>query len=120
MNSKPATAQHNSPAKASFTPGPWTCGAVVSDHPFDICLGYEVKGEGSPIMLASVFSDEGANAFISVDQAKANARLIASAPALLEALIAYVELEESAAPYSASPIRLKARAAINAATSAPA
>lgn len=45
-----------------------------------------------------------------------DARLIAAAPDLLAALRAYVELEESAAPYSSSPMREHARAAIAKAT----
>lgn len=43
---------------------------------------------------------------------RANANLMAAAPDLLSALIAYVEREEQAAPASSSPLRERARDAI--------
>src|SRR5687768_1761203 len=49
-------------------------------------------------------------------EVEANARLIAAAPELLSCLLAYVELEEQAAPYSSSPMRERARSAIAKAT----
>jgi hypothetical protein len=61
------------------TPGPWRPESVVSDHEHDICLDYDVPGEGSPIMLATMFSDECTPAFISVKQGRANATFVASA-----------------------------------------
>jgi hypothetical protein len=89
------------------TPGPWivhTSGSYIevgqpwpSDgrekppHPIGVCVA-RMTGH-SPV-------------------AHADARLMAAAPELLEILLAYVELEESAAPYSSSPMRERARAII--------
>lgn len=72
------------PEPAKHTPGPWEVERVNSDYPHDICLGYDIPGEGCPILIATVFSDED-DAPISVTEANANARLIAAAPDLLEA-----------------------------------
>lgn len=67
------------------TPGPWSVEAVNSEAMHDICLGYRVPGAGHPILIASVYGDDEPRrpGDISVFEAEANARLIASAPDLL-------------------------------------
>jgi hypothetical protein len=61
----------------------------MSNRALDIALDYEVPEAGSPVLVASVYSDEpqevGTPGFISPDEAEANARLIAAAPELLAA-----------------------------------
>lgn len=66
------------------TKGPWTTEAVMSEALQDICLGYEIPGAGTPILIASVYEDD--HGFINYLEAEANARLIAAAPELLEQL----------------------------------
>lgn len=63
------------------TPGPWTTDSILSKEPLDICLAYEVPGEGHPIALANVLYDEDD----SPREAHANALLMAASPDLLDA-----------------------------------
>jgi hypothetical protein len=70
---------------SKHTPGPWTTENIFEEDngpTLDICIGYDVPGAGSPVMLASCFYDDGSP--ISKGQATANAKLIAAAPCLLE------------------------------------
>ena len=67
----------------------------MSDRAYDIALDYEVEGAGSPILIASVYSDEGETVahsptYISPEEAEANARLIAAAPDLLAGAKAFL------------------------------
>lgn len=89
------------PVAGEPTPGPWKIGAAIHAA---TCPAFHViaPGIGFP---AHVFGD-------TVAEAKANARLIAAAPELLDALRRYVDLEEYSAPYSSSPMREAARTAI--------
>ena len=66
------------------TPGPWVREDVNTEHLHDICVGYDIPGAGSPVLLASVFFDDDLPG-IPLEQATHNARLIAAAPDLLEA-----------------------------------
>lgn len=86
----------------------------MSDRCLDIALDYEIPGAGSPVLIASAYSDEGDNplmpGYIAPDVAEANARLIAAAPEMLDALraaerdLATVEREISGlAPEGKSP-----------------
>jgi len=62
------------------TPGPWTVECVVGNDPHDIC-GPDRPGEGSPNLLASVAYDfDDPLPHLSLEEANANARLIAAAP----------------------------------------
>lgn len=80
---------------SKHTPGPWSAEGVTSEADHDIVLGYDIPGQGCPIMLATVFSDhEDDNYPITLQQANANAKLIASAPDLLAALQAMVKWEQ--------------------------
>jgi hypothetical protein len=63
----------------------------------DICIA---RTAGDP------FDDD------NLDALEANARLIAAAPEIFDCLLAYVQLEEEAAPYSSSPMRERAREAL--------
>jgi len=88
---------------STFTPGPWTAdGCVVeTDHDPDVALtGDKARWVYDPI------ADEAVQ--------RANARLIAAAPDLLEALMAIVhEVDQGEQlPYIASFILPKARVAI--------
>ena len=70
-----------------FTPGPWIRDGVMSEYLHDICLGYQVADMGNPVVIASVSFDDETLRYpkIDLEQANANARLIAAAPELLEA-----------------------------------
>lgn len=72
--------------KATHTPGPWITDSVNGDYPHDIILGYQIPGAGFPVLVATVFADECEGPGRMTAEADANARLIASAPDLLEAL----------------------------------
>lgn len=80
---------------AGHTPGPWIRDAVMQDQDYDICLGYEIEGQGSPIVIACVHDDCDGRGYqdgpITPQAARANAMLICAAPALLEACKAAVE-----------------------------
>jgi hypothetical protein len=71
---------------AEHTAGPWTTEAIFGDEGLDIVLDYEVPRAGSPILLGSVFAEDGDP--IGPAEARANARLMASAPDLLAACLA--------------------------------
>jgi hypothetical protein len=70
-------------SKAKFTPGPWVVDRVVSA--LDVCIGYEMPGAGSPVLVAMLNYDEAPPPGINYLEAKANARLIAASPDLLAA-----------------------------------
>lgn len=65
------------------TPGPWTCKKALTpvDGAFDYAIAAEV--DGRPQVIAEAFARSGQTSF---PPAEANARLIAAAPDLLEAL----------------------------------
>jgi hypothetical protein len=92
------------------TPGPWHVAydvpEVLPRHPHDV-IAFQVQAKAGPI--ADVFAPAGRD---WRDRASANAQLIAAAPDLAAALLRYVQQEETSAPYSASPLRLAARAAL--------
>jgi len=86
--------------KATHTPGPWRKG----DHPFDI-----VAGEYT--VVATVASDrQGLNRGREVSEA--NARLIAAAPELLQALRGLIGLHDDPTPYDSATTISVARVAI--------
>lgn len=66
------------------TPGPWVRDAVNSEYMHDIILGYDVPGWGRPVLVATCFGENRADD-INMNDAAANARLIAAAPDLLAA-----------------------------------
>jgi len=69
------------------TPGPWSVEPVMGDEDLSIILDYKVEGEGYPIVVANtLYHDLDRTPFINRKQHEANARLIAAAPALYEAL----------------------------------
>lgn len=78
-----------SETKARFTLGPYVVEDVFGEGLRDICLAYDIEGAGRPILIATVYDEAG---IISNDQATATAQLIASAPAMYDALKA-AELE---------------------------
>lgn len=68
---------------AKHTPGPWR----VNDNPMamsEYCILAESRGTGFGASVATANQREGYNA-LSPEEAKANARLIAAAPDLLDA-----------------------------------
>lgn len=67
-----------------FTPGPYYVDRLFGEGLHDICLGYEIPGEGSPVLIASAFGESGRA--ITPAKAAANARLFAAAPELYAAL----------------------------------
>ncbi|HOW49902.1 MAG TPA: hypothetical protein PLB26_19850 [Rubrivivax sp.] len=64
---------------AMHTPGPW----VPRASKFGLDFGIVINGE---FVIAEVFSDIRSERHRDVEEARANARLIAAAPELLEAL----------------------------------
>lgn len=96
-----------------YTPGPWKCSQHLGHHVWSVHMDAGYRGRGSTIV-------DGV-AGIDIEQRLANARIIAAAPELLEAL------NELANGYSGNrwdvgiALRLKkARAAIAKATGEPA
>ena len=90
---------------ANHTPGPWHVNG-------DCWVGFDRNNaEAGGYQFCAV-----AHVMERAGCLDANARLIAAAPDLLTCLLAYVELEEQAAPASSSPMRENARAAIRKAT----
>lgn len=78
------------PAAASHTPGPWHVGVKTYHAGRDV---YGPKGE-SVAITDDVMTD--------IDEAKANARLIAAAPDLLEAAkLGLMALDDTAPDYAA-------------------
>jgi hypothetical protein len=78
---------------AAATKGPMVLEEIDGKHAHDLCLGYEVPNEGSPILIATVFWDsEDDDKLIDLKQANANAKLIMHAWNTLPGLVA--ELEE--------------------------
>lgn len=73
--------------KAKHTQGPWTVENCVSEELLDIILDYEVPRAASPVLIGTTFFDEkdDPEPRIKLGEAKANARLMAAAPDLLEA-----------------------------------
>ncbi len=93
-----------------FTPGPWFVAAPIPgmkgcDQVMDRLIHTK---DGRHV--AEVFQYQ--NHENKNGPSLANARLISKAPELLACLLAYVELEESSAPTSSSPMRERARAII--------
>lgn len=88
------------------TPGPWRIGNgsfIISDHPAPGITGSDdVQYYGGHLICESV--------------SQANARLIAAAPDLLEALkvllFAFEELAKAIKPLSSDPVIVSARAAV--------
>lgn len=78
------------------TEGPYCVEAVTSNRDHDIILDREVPGEGSPIVIAHVFHDDGefVKPFITSKQANANAKFFAHAWSDISTLLGIVaELE---------------------------
>lgn len=67
------------------TPGPWNVESVHSEALHEICMTNPPPGEGDPVVLASVSYDEDRGTCPTLQEANANARLMAAAPDLLEA-----------------------------------
>lgn len=87
--------------RVTHTRGPWCVEAAMSDRAYDIALDYEIPEAGSPILIASTYSDEGEierPGYISPAEAEANARLMAAAPELLDALRLILPLAKGYAP----------------------
>ena len=83
----------------AHTPGPWTVEKDIDSTPSRVT--FRIGGDRQ----AAISSEQGitatnAPALMSVEEAEANARLIASAPALLTALQALVN---SLCPYDTDP-----------------
>lgn len=66
----------------SFTPGPWSCSHITGNGLGGSYDHHEIRVNGNT--FCTIYGDRS-------DQAKANARLIAAAPELLEALEAIIE-----------------------------
>ena len=74
----------------NYSPGPWVVEAVFEKEFYDICLGYQPPNAGSPNPIASVYDDEDDKPrrgfFIDAATARANARLISTAPELMDVM----------------------------------
>jgi hypothetical protein len=75
-----------------------------------ICVADE-NGQNLGNVAAIVFGNT-TSGEASKEECLRYARLFAAAPDLLSCLLAYVEIEEQAAPASSSPLRERSRAAI--------
>jgi hypothetical protein len=64
----------------------------MSDHQLDICLGYQIPSEGSPIVIGVAHGDDEDGRIPTLADGIANARLMAAAPELLAACEAAREL----------------------------
>jgi hypothetical protein len=80
---------------AKHIPGPFVVESVNSDYPHDICLGYDIPGEGRPILIAAVFHDEDDDSPISAVQASATARFFAASDDLEEGMARFILLAHS-------------------------
>lgn len=78
------------------TSGPWAIEAIFEDNDLSIVLDYEVPGEGSPIPIghACVCENDG-HIPRTKAEAEANARLMAAAPDLLDALLLAMQLHDT-------------------------
>lgn len=76
---------------AKHTPGPWTCHVTVTDDDSWAPGVQKVEVESGETLIASYKTEY--VEYPSQDECEANARLIAAAPELLEALSALMELE---------------------------
>ena len=77
------------------TPGPWTIDSVSSDDDMEIILDYKIPFAGSPIIIASAFSDDD-DWPSDRHQAHANAKLFAHSrtdPTHAHALALLAEVE---------------------------
>jgi hypothetical protein len=104
---------------AATTPGPWMAKASVHGSDFGI-VAQDPSAESGWLVLAEVFSELRRQGDRALEEAAANARLIAAAPQLLEALKEVTELLDWACgidllPPDADGPAAKARAAIAAA-----
>lgn len=87
------------------TPTPYAVDTVVSNIPdTDIILGYEVKGMGNPILIATTYDDGEWHDIISPERAQANAAFLVRAAnahdGLVSALTAVKEkMEEDGQDY---------------------
>lgn len=73
---------------ACFTPGPWRIEPIFGEGDLSIVLDYDIPDAGRPLMLAhAVEEDDFGFCPATRAEAIANARLIAAAPALYEALL---------------------------------
>jgi hypothetical protein len=101
----------------THTPGPWYVGTDFSDqarHIYAVKMVCDDDGEEWHPLIASTDDDE------RLIDWQANARLIAAAPDLLEALEAYVSADDEIYGDSiGGEVREKARAAIVKATQEP-
>jgi glycerate-2-kinase len=101
----------------THTPGPWYVGTDFSDqarHIYAVKMVCDDDGEEWHPLIASTDDDE------RLIDWQANARLIAAAPDLLEALEAYVSADDEIYGDSiGGEVREKARAAIDKATQEP-
>lgn len=76
----------------NYTPGPWTAN-LDSDHG-----DYVIWGPGDDEFVANMGTEPEANRIVAFDVSRANARLIAAAPDLLEAcrfILAYHDADYS-------------------------
>lgn len=73
--------QHPTPTCAELcaraTKGPRIVDAVMGEHPLEICLANPPPEQGNPVVIAATFVDNDDDPFITVEQARANAQLIA-------------------------------------------
>ena len=109
----------------THTPGPWSV-MWQNSRPREYGGGItlwevpvQVGGSGNGGNVIASVGMGGPGATVSTKESvEANACLIAASPDLFSCLVAYVEIEEQAAPASSSPLRERARAAIAKATGA--
>lgn len=84
-----------------------SCGGIhPHDYNADYAYPHQTMGHSPECELAAVLAKAEGTKMTNVS------RLSAASPDLLSCLVAYVEIEEQAAPASSSPLRERARAAI--------
>jgi hypothetical protein len=84
-------------SETKFTPGPWI--VKTTPHPIHRGCWREIEDRENGCVLAEVYNDEAEDEPFIVDAtASANARLIAAAPALYEALRDLMQVELGAVP----------------------
>ena len=106
-----------SQAKTAHTPGPWAIEPIFGESDLSIVLDYPKPEAGNPVMIGfACEADEHGVCPATPEEAQANARLMATAPDLLSALIDLLRETSDGQDICAVEFVHAARAAIDKAT----